>query len=111
MYRLNKMTTTAIQQFDLVMEGKIKPALSGKYFNAINPSNGEVFAHIADADTIDVQMAVSAARLGFDHGRWPEMNVVERGSYLLKIASLIREHAKELADLECASCGKTIKHT
>ncbi len=23
---------------------------------------------------------------------------------------LIREHAKELADLECASCGKTIKH-
>jgi betaine-aldehyde dehydrogenase len=29
---------------------------------------------------------------------------------LLKIAALIREHAKELADLECASCGKTIKH-
>ena len=104
------MTTTTIQQFDLFMEGKLSPALSGKYFDAVNPSNGEVFAHIADADTIDVQMAVSAARLGFDHGRWPQMGVEERGAFLLKIATLIRENAKELADLECASTGKTIKH-
>jgi acyl-CoA reductase-like NAD-dependent aldehyde dehydrogenase len=84
---------------------------SGKYFDAVNPSNGEVFARIADADTIDVQMAVSAARSGFDTGPWPQMSVSQRGEFLLKIASLIRENAKELADLECASSGKTIKHT
>ena len=30
---------------------------------------------------------------------------------MLKIAGLIRDNAKELADLECASTGKTIKHT
>jgi len=107
---LNKMTTT-VQQFYLLMEGKLSPALSGKYFDAINPSNGEVFAQMADADSIDVQMAVSAARLGFDHGRWPQMGMAERGEFLIKIASLIRENAKELADLECASTGKTIKHT
>jgi acyl-CoA reductase-like NAD-dependent aldehyde dehydrogenase len=111
MYRLNKMTITTTQQFDLLMEGKLSPALSGKYFDAVNPSNGEVFARIADADTIDVQMAVSAARLGFDHGRWPQMSITEHGAFLLKIAALIRENAKELADLECASTGKTIKHT
>jgi len=105
------MTTTAIQQFNLLMEGKLEPALSGKYFDAINPSNGEVFARIADADDIDVQIAVNAARLGFDHGRWPQMSVAQRGAFLLKIATLIRENAKELADLECASTGKTIKHT
>src|SRR5476649_548070 len=104
------MTTTTTQQFDLLMEGKLGSALSGKYFDAVNPSNGEVFAHIADADSIDVQMAVSAARLGFDHGRWPQMGIAERGEFLLKIASLIRQNAKELADLECASCGKIIKH-
>jgi betaine-aldehyde dehydrogenase len=108
---LNKMTISTIHQFDLLIEGKVAPALSGKYFDAVNPSNGEVFAHIADADSVDVQMAVSAARLGFDHGRWPQMSVVERGEFLLKIASLIREKSKELAELECASCGKTIKHT
>ena len=104
-------TTTIIPKFDLLMQGKLGPALTGKYFDAINPSNGEVFAQIADADEIDVQMAVSAARLGFDHGHWPQMSVAERGAFLLRIATLIRENAKELADLECASTGKTIKHT
>ena len=83
-------TKIEIQQFDLLMEGKLSAALSGKYFDAINPSNGEVFARIADADTVDVEMAISAARLGFDHGRWPQMSVAERGVFLLKIASLIR---------------------
>src|SRR5580692_10505386 len=105
------MNTTQVQNFDLLIEGKIGPSLNGKYFDAINPTNGEVFARVSDADTIDVQMAVSAARLGFDHGRWPQMGVEERGEFLLKIAHLIRENAKELADLECASSGKTIKHT
>jgi acyl-CoA reductase-like NAD-dependent aldehyde dehydrogenase len=104
------MTTTTTQQFDLLMEGKLSPPLRGKYFDAVNPSNGEVFARIADADEIDVQIAVSAARLGFDHGRWPQLSIAERGEYLVKIATLIRENAKELADLECASTGKTIKH-
>ena len=55
-----------LQQFDLLIEGKLKPALSGKYFDLINPSSGDVFARVSDADTIDVQMAVSAARLAFD---------------------------------------------
>jgi betaine-aldehyde dehydrogenase len=105
------MTTTSVQQFDLLIEGKLGPSLGGKYFDAVNPSNGEVFARLSDADTVDVQMAVSAARLGFDHGRWPQMGIAERGGFLLKIASLIRENAKELAELECASTGKTIKHT
>jgi len=104
------MNTTKIQQFDFLVEGKMSPALSGKYFDAINPSNGEVFARLADADEIDVQIAISAARLGFDHGSWPKMSMTERGVYLLKIADLIREHAKELADLECVACGKIIKH-
>jgi betaine-aldehyde dehydrogenase len=104
------MTAIAVQQFDLLIEGKLGPSLSGKYFDAVNPSNGEVFARVSDADTVDVQTAVSAARLAFDHGRWPQLSIRERGDVLLKMASLIRENAKELADLECASCGKTIKH-
>ena len=104
------MTAVATQQFDLLIQGKLGPALSGKYFDAVNPSYGEVFARIADAGSADVQMAVSAARLGFDHGSWPQMTVAQRGAFLLKIASLIRDNAKELADLECAACGKTIKH-
>ncbi|MBI3602236.1 MAG: aldehyde dehydrogenase family protein [Candidatus Omnitrophica bacterium] len=105
------MSVTTIQQFDLLIEGKISQALSGKYFDCVNPSNGEVFARVSDADTIDVEMAVQAARLAFDHGRWPQMALNERGALLVKIGQAIRDHAKELADLECESTGKTIKHT
>ena len=105
------MSAITLQKFDLLMEGKIAPALSGKYFDAINPSNGQVLARIADADEIDVQIALSAARLGFDHGQWSRLSWQERGNFLLKIAALIRDNAKELADIECASTGKTIKHT
>jgi betaine-aldehyde dehydrogenase len=104
------MSTVTVQQFDLFLEGKTTPSLSGKYFDAVNPSNGEVFARVADADTIDVEIAVSAARLAFDHGRWPQMGMEERGTFLKKIGELIRTHAKELADLECYSTGKIIKH-
>lgn len=99
-----------IQQFDLLLEGRSAPALSGKYFDCVNPSNGEVFARLADADTIDMEIAVSAARIAFDHGRWPQMSVAERGKFLVKIGELVRTHAKELADLECFSTGKTLKH-
>ncbi len=105
------MRATTIQQFDLLSEGKISVPMSGKYFDCINPSNGEVFARVADADSVDAEIAVQSARLAFDHGRWSKMSIAERGSYLLKIGAAIRQNAKELAELESASTGKTIKHT
>jgi len=104
------MNSTTIQQYALLIDGQLTPALSGKCFDAVNPSYNTVFAHVSDADTFDVQRAIHAARLSFDQGPWPHLSLAQRGAFLIKIANLIREHAKELADLECASCGKTIKH-
>lgn len=105
------MSTTTLQQFELLLEGKMMPPLSGKYFDCIDPSNGEVFARVADANEIDAEVAIQGARLGFDHGRWPKMAITERGAYLLRIGKSIREHAQELALLESHCTGKTIKHT
>ncbi len=104
------MSTTTVQQFELLLEGKISAPMSGKYFDCVNPSNGEVFARLADAGELDAEIAIQAARLAFDHGNWPKLSLQERGAFLVKIGQAIREHAKELADLECASTGKTIKH-
>lgn len=102
--------STDIQQFDLLLEGKTAPSLTGKYADCINPSNGEVFARIADADSIDAEIAVSAARIAFDHGQWPHLSIRERGQFLLKIGELIRTNAQELARLESLATGKTLKH-
>ncbi len=103
---------TTIQNFDLLVNGKNVPAQDGKYFDAVNPSNGEVIARIADASIQDVHRAVLSARQDFDKN-WNagEISVQKRAGELKAVAQLIRDHAKELADLESLDCGKTIKQT
>ncbi len=105
------MLTVKEQQFELFIDGRMTAASSRRYFDLINPSVGEVFAQAADAGKEDMLKAVAAARQAFDLGLWPRMSLAERGIYLKKIASSIREHAKELADLESIQCGKTLKQS
>lgn len=99
------------QQFDLLVNGELIGAASGKYFELVNPSTGEAFARVADATPEDVNKAISAARREFDQGTWRGMTIAERGIYLKKIAALIRKSAKELADLESVNIGKTLKQS
>jgi len=68
-------------------------------------------AQMAQATVSDIQKAVAAARWAFDAGEWSGLSIKERGQFLRKIAGLIRDNAKVLADLECLSTGKTIKQT
>ena len=105
------MLTVEKQQFDLLVGGELIGAASGKYFELVNPSTGEAFARVADAALEDVRKAISNARSKFEKGDWPGLSVAERGIYLKKIAALIRQHAKELADLESANIGKTLKQS
>lgn len=106
------MTNTTFQTFDLLINGKNVPARNGKYFDVVNPSTGEVIARLADASTDDVNRTVTAARQNFDKD-WNEadISVQKRTQELKAVAQLIRDHAKELADLESCNCGKTIKQT
>ncbi len=63
----------------------------------------------SEATKEDMLKAISAARRKFDNGEWSGLSIAERGAYLKKIAQAIREHAKELAELEILSTGKTSK--
>jgi len=101
-------TRTDIQKFDSYIDGQM---VGQKFFDLINPSNGEAFAKAADASLEDVKKAIAAARAAFDSGMWSGLSAQERGKYLLRIAELIRENAKGLADLETLSTGKTSKQT
>ena len=105
------MLTIEQQQFDLLIGGEIIPASSKGYFDLTNRSTGEIFARVADAAKKDMLKAIASARKAFDSGLWPKMTLAERGIYLKRIASLIRKHAKELADLESIDCGKTLKQS
>lgn len=107
--KTNHSTINSIDEFDLWIDGKFFSPSGQKYFDCLNPSTGEVMAKVAEASLGDVQKAVVAARRAFDSGVWSNLPLKERGQFLHKIAGLIRENAKELADLECLSTGKTIK--
>jgi len=100
-----------MENLNLLINGKLVSSSEGKYFDSINPSDGKVFAQVADGSVKDIKEAIQSARNAFDDGRWSGLSVEDRGKYLCKIADLIRENAKVLADLECADVGKTIKHT
>ncbi len=100
-----------MQQYDLWIDGKLCPPTGQRYFDSLNPSTGEPFAQLAEATEKDIQKAITAARRAFDQGPWIRLSVKERGQYLSKIANLLRENAKVLAELESLDTGKTIKQT
>ncbi len=100
-----------IVKYRLFINGQSNFSIEESYFDAINPSTGEVIAKIAQATKEDIDAAILAGRQKFDDGSWSGLSIKERGQYLLKIAQLVRENAKVLADLECRSTGKTIKQT
>jgi aldehyde dehydrogenase (NAD+) len=95
--------------FQLVIGGQLADAASGETADTIDPSTGEVWAHVATAGREDVERAVEAARTAFDEGPWPRMKGRERAQHLLKVADLVKQNAGRLAELEARDAGHTIR--
>ena len=75
----------------------------------LDPSDGQVFAHIARGNAQDIQKAVSAARTAADGGTWSRLAPMERGRLLHKLSDAILAHHDELWQLEMRDCGKPVK--
>ncbi|CAI0628965.1 unnamed protein product [Linum tenue] len=90
----------------LFINGQFVDAVSGRTLETISPRTGEVIARVAEGDSVDVDLAVAAARQAFDHGPWPRMSGFARGRVLSKFADLIDQNADELAGLESIDAGK-----
>lgn len=91
----------------LLIDGRRVDALSGRTFDTLDPSTGDVIAKIAEADAADVDAAVRSARAAFE-GSWGRMRASERGLLLLKLAELIRRDEDELVNLESLDSGKPV---
>lgn len=83
---------------------------SADRIESIDPSDETVWATVPAADALDVDRAVSAAHSAL-HGDWRRTDGSARGRLLSRLASLIRENAKELAYLETRDNGKPIRDT
>ena len=92
---------------DLLIDGRRVPALSGRYFETLNPATEQVIARVAEADAADVDVAVRSSRAAFE-GEWSRMRAADRGGLLLKFAEAIRGAQDELVELESLDSGKPV---
>lgn len=80
---------------------------SGKTFETINPSTGEVITEVQYASKEDVDLAVKAANDAFKLGSpWRTMDASERGRLIYKLADLIERDAAYISSLETLDNGK-----
>lgn len=94
---------------DLWIGGRYIEASSGERFETLNPASGRPLCRVAVANADDVDKAVAAAEDGFAH--WRERDGAARGRVLHRAAQLLREHCRELAQLESLDGGKPISET
>jgi aldehyde dehydrogenase (NAD+) len=82
---------------------------TGETIPVLDPSDGQVFAHLARGNAADIQRAVAAARAAADGGAWSRLAPVERGRLLRKLSDAILAHHDELWRLEMRDCGKPVR--
>ena len=88
------------------IDGQYVEPRSGEWIDNYNPSNGAVYAKIANSNSKDIADAYEAARSAFP--KWSTTPVEERSKILLTIASSIEEHLDELAIAEARDNGKPL---
>jgi aldehyde dehydrogenase (NAD+) len=94
----------------MLIDGKWVEAISGKTFETVNPSTGEVLATVAEGEEEDINRAVHAARRAFN-GPWSKFKPFERQNLLLKLADLVDQNFEELAALDTLDMGAPITRT
>ncbi len=94
----------------LFIDGRSRPALSGRTFDSVSPRNGELLATVALAGREDVDLAVAAARRAFE-GEWSRFKPFDRQQVMLKLADLVEKHYDELALLDTLDMGGPISRT
>lgn len=87
------------------INGEYTDGAAGRWFDDINPANGEVIARVAEGGETEVDQAVQAARAAMK-GEWGRMPVARRMELLHKVADGINERFEDFLQAECLDTGK-----
>ena len=77
--------------------------VKGKMGASVSPSTGESLGDFPIATQEDAELAIAAARKGFEE--WRKVAPLERAKILREAGALIRKHGDELTLLDAADCG------
>ena len=103
--------TIQLQKFKMLVGGEWKESSNGLASTIIDPSNGQVIAEVPKATKQDGRAAVDAAKIALHSPEWRDMDSAKRGRILTKLTGLLRENSDELARLETANEGKTLRES
>ncbi|MFQ5347805.1 MAG: 2-hydroxymuconic semialdehyde dehydrogenase [Rhodothalassiaceae bacterium] len=82
----------------------------GRWFEDINPADGEVVAEVSEATAADVDAAVRAAKRALA-GPWGKRGVEERAALLHKVADGVMARLDDFVAAEMADTGKPLMPT
>lgn len=86
--------------------GSFCPPKSNAYNDVFSPIDGSVIGRVALSSKDDVNEAVSAASVAFES--WSKLTIKTRAAIMMKFHALVKEHARELAELIVKENGKNI---
>ncbi|MBP2228940.1 acyl-CoA reductase-like NAD-dependent aldehyde dehydrogenase [Azospirillum agricola] len=91
----------------LLIDGALRPALSGATFDVVNPATGDVVATAAEGGERDVDAAVTAAAKA--QRDWARRPARERGKLVAEAGRRLTDHAEEIGRLLALETGKAIR--
>lgn len=86
---------------------RVEPSTSDS-FASLNPATGAPVAELPACSSVDIDKAVSIARVSFEGGAWAGLSPRERGRSLMAFADAIERHADELALLDTLEMGMPV---
>ena len=91
----------------LLIDGTLRPALSGRHFKVIDPATGETIGEAAEGAAGDVDLAVAAATRA--QKAWAKVAARERGRLVGECGRALNRHAEELGRLIALETGKALR--
>lgn len=99
-----------MRRFQCYIDGRFEDGEAS--FSSVDPATGEAWAEMPESREADIGRAVEAAhRALYDDAAWSKLTATQRGKLLYRLADLVAENAKTLAELETRDTGKIIRET
>jgi phenylacetaldehyde dehydrogenase len=102
------VTSFLAREHGLYVNGRWRPSESGRTMPSINPATGRRLSTVASGTAADVDEAVAAARAALANPAWRDINPLQRGELLHRLAELVEANADELAFIESLDNGKPV---
>lgn len=97
----------ASRSHPMLIGGRWVASASGQTLAVLNPADETVIGTVPAANEADVDAAVRAARDAFESPAWAKMRPDQRQRLLLRLADLVEEHGRTLAEIESVDNGKS----